>query len=377
MEPCSTQHLSCSPGKLSTYGISYYRCIFPNIKTVGNSILIQNNTILLFSETYNKSVDFWSLGFMAHEIMTGMRPFFHNNVPKAGTKDWVNLLSMKSRDTISIQFSPETKANINVKYVKPNVNPTSINPFEEHENPFEDMNSKGFEASKSLSTYNRLSKTINEDFICWLQMLLEMDPQKRGHASSSPRNLQNKHEEQHEVFSAINKIMTKTRIKLILMNLTRLDIVLSDSSCPAYYNNLQSFKMSIENICGISTHDLLLLTSNGRNLKSNDDFSTFVKEMNEGKELNTLFAYDLKFDDKRNCSVQPKISPSLLSMLKNPKQEVTHESKMSLATQIYWFIREEICTMEALKDANTRFINNLLRLGMIQKFLCNVVVNKL
>ena len=304
-----------------------------------------------------------------------MRPFFHNNVPKAGTKDWNNLLSMKSHDTISIQLSPETEANV--------LKPTSNNPFEEDKNPFEDMNSsmrmkKVLEASNSLGTYNRLSKTFSEDFICWLQMLLEMDPQKRGHASSySPRNLPNKCEEQHEVFSSINKIMSKSRVKLILMNLTGFDIILSDSTCPAYYNNLQSFKMSIENMCGISSHDLLLLTSNGRNLKSNDDFSTFVIEMNEAKELNTLFVYDLKFDDKSNGSVQPKISPSLLSMLKNPKQEITHESKMYLATQIYWFIREEIRTMEELKDANNRFVNNLLRIGMIQKYLCNTVINNL
>ena len=304
---------------------------------------------------------------MAHEVITGIRPFFHNNVPKAGTKDWMNLLSMKSRDTISIQFSPETGASLPFKP-----------PFEEDKNPFEDMNSKALEASKCLGSYNRLSKTFSEDFICWLQMLLEMDPQKRGQASfSSPRNLPNKYEEQHEVFSSIDKIMLKTRVKLILMNLTRSDIILSDSTCATYYNNLQSFKTAIENICGISTHDLLLLTSNGKNLKSNDDFSTFVKEMNEAKELHTLFVYDLKFDDKRNGSVQPKISPPLLSMLKNPKQEITHESKMCLATQIYWFIREEIRTMEALKDTNNRFINHLLRIGMIQKFLCNVVINKL
>ena len=85
-----------------------------------------------------------------------------------------------------------------------------------------------------------------------------------------------------------------------------------------------------------------MLTASGKSINSNEEFSTFVKEIIEEKQLNKLFVYDMKFDMKQNSTSNPKISQNILSMLKNPKQETSYESKISLAGQIYCFIREEI-----------------------------------
>ena len=306
---------------------------------------------MIYSDSYNKSVDFWSLGVLTHEIITGIRPFFHNNVPKAGTKDWINVLSKKSHETISIQTA--SQQNPNVK------NPSDGNSNQTERNDPEDAprTLNNFETSRTLSTHHRLSKTFKEDFASWLQLLLEMNPQKRGHLS--PGNMQNNHEE-HDVFSTFHHIISKTRVAINLMNMPCVDLVMEDSTCTAYYDNLLSFKSAIEKLSGISSKSLLLLLSSGNQLASNEDYLQFTKEIQERKETKTIFAYDVEFDANSNPSIQPKIHPSLMAMLKDPKQEVSMDSKLTLAEQIFSFMRDEISSAERLDESIKMFIEHLL-----------------
>ena len=301
---------------------------------------------------------------LAHEIITGLRPFFHYNVPTTLTiKGWIDLIAKKPHETIAIEFIGNHDEVL--------LQNTSNESNEKQNCSLEDVlknTTKDLEHHNALNCYNQLSKSLRNDFTQWLQMLLEIDPQKRGYISSGYKH--NKHEEEHEeVFATLNNIMCKTRVKLNLMNLTYLDIVISDSSRPTYYNNLQTFKNAIENVSGIRIQDMLTLTSSGKTLNTNEDFSTFVSDIKEGKEADLVYVYDVKFNNKSRTTVQPKINKSMLTMLKNPKQEISYESKLVLAGKIYCFMREEIYAMECLNDANNIFVKHLLQLGIIQKFL--------
>ena len=141
------------------------------------------------------------------------------------------------------------------------------------------------------------------------------------------------------------------------------DLVIDDSTCTAYYDNLQSFKNAIEKLSGISSKSILLLRSSGKELTSNEDYLQFTKDIQAGKETKTIFAYDAEFDVKSKPSIQPKINPSLLTMLKDPKQEVDRDSKLALAEQIFCFMREETSSVERLDESSKMFINHLLRHG--------------
>ena len=196
-----------------------------------------------------------------------------------------------------------------------------------------------------------------------------MNPQKRGHLS--PGNLQNNHEE-HDVFSTFNHIISKTRIAIHFINMPSVvDLVLEDSTCSAYYENLQDFKIAIEKISGIPSKSLLLLVSSGKKLVSNEDYLQFIKDIREEKETKLVFAYDAEFDSKTNISTQPKINQSLLTMLRDPKQEINLDSKTTLAEQIFCFMREEISSIERLDGSCEMFIKNILQQGMILKFFSN------
>ena len=87
----------------------------------------------------------------------------------------------------------------------------------------------------------------------------------------------------------------------------------------------------------------------------------------EEDEPNELHVCDLKPNTKSNPSVQPKLSHSLLAMLKNPRNEVAYESKISLATQICHLIREENDFIDNLERGSKGFTIHTLKLGMIQK----------
>ena len=273
-------------------------------------------------------------------------------MPKAGTKDWVNVLSKKSHETISIQGASQP-------------NEYSSNNASQIENNEDDTFriSKNFETSRTLSTHHRLSKTFKEDFASWLQLLLEMNPQKRGHLS--PGNLKNNHEE-HDVFSTFNHIISKTRVAIHFMNMTTMvDLVMEDSTCSSYYDNLQAFKSAIEKLTGISSKCLLLLLSSGKKIVSNEDYLQFTKDIREGIEKKTVFAYDMELDNKSNLSTQPKINPSLLTMLRDPKQETNLESKIALTEQIFCFTREEISSIERLDNSCQIFIKHHLQHGKL------------
>lgn len=53
---------------------------------------------LFMGKSYTCSVDFWSLGLLAHEIITGYRPF----LPGFNPPDWMKQIQNKPRNIISV-----------------------------------------------------------------------------------------------------------------------------------------------------------------------------------------------------------------------------------------------------------------------------------
>ena len=296
---------------------------------------------------------------MAFEIITGNRPFFHDNkTPKVGSKDWINILSKKSHETISIAVSSDSGNLDDVS------NDPKQKPFACADNP--SIINKTLKSLKELDSNNRLSVTLKNDFSVWLQLLLEIDPQKRGQMSSGKSRMHD-HDGPY-VFTMAYEILSKTRIKIFSIDLSHNDVIISDSTISAYHKDVHSFKMAVGRTLGKPCDQLLILTSSGTILDSNEKFSTFVTQINEGKEVDRIYAYDLQFDSKSNIQgQQPKLSPSMLAMLKNPKHQMDYDSKLLIARQIYFFIRQEIQAMEYLDDTTKKFVQNLLQAGKFQK----------
>ncbi|XP_064458455.1 inhibitor of nuclear factor kappa-B kinase subunit alpha-like [Ornithodoros turicata] len=97
---------------------------------------------LFTREPYTSSVDYWSLGIVAYEVASGTRPFF----PNEGPPIWVPCVNQKGSSHIAGEL---------------NVNGDPV-----------------YSSTLPLSTH--LTRILKAELATWLQVLLQLDPQRRG-----------------------------------------------------------------------------------------------------------------------------------------------------------------------------------------------------
>lgn len=102
---------------------------------------------LCFTEKYSNSVDYWSLGIIAAEVIIGSRPF----VPHMPFMQWINTVKKKKSDDIFI--SEDNDAVIAL--------------------------------SSHLPPEHRLSRCLVQQLETWLRLALEWSPKQRGHVFES------------------------------------------------------------------------------------------------------------------------------------------------------------------------------------------------
>lgn len=97
---------------------------------------------LITSDKYSNSVDYWSLGIIGYEIITGTRPF----VPHLALAQWMLRVRDKKSDHIAIT----------------------------------ECESGNFFYSNKIAAENHISKTLGHLLIDWLRLALEWNPKQRG-----------------------------------------------------------------------------------------------------------------------------------------------------------------------------------------------------
>ncbi|XP_059475472.1 inhibitor of nuclear factor kappa-B kinase subunit alpha isoform X2 [Neocloeon triangulifer] len=117
---------------------------------------------LFLNTKYSCTVDYWSLGLLTHEIITGVRPFLPQMSPVA----WMTHVQKKARDDICA-FQTEDGSIV---------------------------------FSKELYSENHISSTFQYHMERWLRILLDWDPKRRGRQSADTELL---------VFTMLGSILTK------------------------------------------------------------------------------------------------------------------------------------------------------------------------
>ncbi|XP_066991202.2 inhibitor of nuclear factor kappa-B kinase subunit alpha [Anabrus simplex] len=97
---------------------------------------------LFMNKTYSSSVDYWSLGLVSHEVITGARPFLPNMAPVT----WMTHVRNKSSDDISAYQAEDGSIVF----------------------------------CKELFPQNHITSSLKYHMEEWLKLLLEWDPKKRG-----------------------------------------------------------------------------------------------------------------------------------------------------------------------------------------------------
>ncbi|CAH2230109.1 jg19583 [Pararge aegeria aegeria] len=138
---------------------------------------------LFYSKTYSNSVDFWSFGLIAFEIMCGTRPFLPNKAPV----EWMPVVKKKTHDVICVY---ETFHN-DINY------------------------------SKEIFPENHISRPLKALIEDWLRVALEYDPKLRGRDAPSKVTFAIPLEDKGTnaasnvvIFSLLERILSKKIIKV-------------------------------------------------------------------------------------------------------------------------------------------------------------------
>lgn len=98
---------------------------------------------LFISKPYSKAVDYWSIGVVVYECITGSRPFLPDTPPV----EWHREVSKKSPEDISARYNNDKSRVI---------------------------------FSQKLPASNHLCKPVADHFEYWLRLMLRWDPKARG-----------------------------------------------------------------------------------------------------------------------------------------------------------------------------------------------------
>ncbi|RWS23501.1 IKKbeta-like protein, partial [Leptotrombidium deliense] len=120
---------------------------------------------LFISKNYTSLVDYWSFGLLAHEIITGKRPF----LPHLSPTQWIPIVSRKKSEDICA---------------------------------IHDVKTGKVSFSKEISTFNQISKTLKEKLEIWMRTVVEFDPTKR----------------QKDAFIQLSNILEKVMIRVFVVN---------------------------------------------------------------------------------------------------------------------------------------------------------------
>ncbi|TRY64214.1 hypothetical protein TCAL_00495 [Tigriopus californicus] len=245
---------------------------------------------LFLSQEYTKSVDYWSLGFLSHEIMTGRRPFLPNLSPA----QWMEHVQKKSRRDICVHQCEETD---------------EIR-FEEH-----------------LFPENSLTLSLADDFEGWLRSLLEWSPIQRGKNENG----------EIAIFKDLGDILAKTRIRVVCVDRggNKLDYVVKAITKG---KDIQTW---LERDTGIRVGSQLNLMPNGKEIQPEDGVISLYEN---GEHPRVLYCYSTEI----GLSVSEKIQKikiilpkTVESCLQNPRKEVSLPMQKSIHSHAHFFCSQE------------------------------------
>ncbi|XP_008557154.1 inhibitor of nuclear factor kappa-B kinase subunit alpha isoform X1 [Microplitis demolitor] len=134
---------------------------------------------LLWKESYSCSVDYWSLGILFYEIITGTRPFLpHMQI----TKTWIDVISKKKYQDISAR-------EVNNKII----------------------------FNSDIDDPCTIPKCIKNDLVEWFRLVLQWDPRKRGKIA-----------DQIVVFTKLNEILSKKIVEVFIVPLYKFESFVVD-----------------------------------------------------------------------------------------------------------------------------------------------------
>ncbi|XP_015595626.1 inhibitor of nuclear factor kappa-B kinase subunit alpha [Cephus cinctus] len=238
---------------------------------------------LLWQNKYSCSVDYWSLGILFYEILTGNRPFLpHMN----HTPEWVKHIRHKTYDQIRAR-----RVNGDVIFDTDIENPTD------------------------------LSKYVKAQMVDWLRLVLQWDPKRRGKMPND--------QQQIAVFKMLRLILSKPVLYVFIVSMYRMEPYAVDVK-----TSTQDLLGIIERNTKIPHNKQILTDFMGNILKSNSD--PILQKLKDPYLI--MFEIDRILLEK---FPNPDIPEEIQKIIEQPKIQISHQSLRHAYASTVFFVKQE------------------------------------
>ncbi|KAK0091947.1 hypothetical protein PV326_002485 [Microctonus aethiopoides] len=237
---------------------------------------------LLWKETYSCSVDYWSLGILFYEIITGIRPFLPN---MQLSKTWMNHIQGKQYEHISA-----CEINGQVQF-------------------FNDI--------KDLTYW---PDCLKSNLVEWFRIVFQWDPKKRGKTNDN----------QLVVFTMLKEIFNKKIICIFIVSHFKIESYDVNS-----YITVRELKLMIQERENIAQNHQILTDSTGKILTD--------KEKLNSKMLQDNFI--IVYNDEKLCTEnipKLKLSQPIQEMIKQPRSEFDYYTLRKYYGATIFFMKNQI-----------------------------------
>ncbi|KAK6641990.1 hypothetical protein RUM44_013713 [Polyplax serrata] len=195
---------------------------------------------LFLGKAYTSSVDYWSFGLLAHEIITGYRPF----LPGFNPSDWMRQIQNKERNIICVLEN----ANGDITY------------------------------STTISRRNHVSRCLLRHIEKWLQLALDWDGQTRGREPDRNRPV---------IFEELANILCKKIVKVFSVPTYE---TLSYEITPE--TDIYDLRRWLGDDSDLELDNQHLLLSNGKSLNMRGNLLNALKTEKLDKNSISIFLYN-------------------------------------------------------------------------------------
>ncbi|XP_022127580.2 inhibitor of nuclear factor kappa-B kinase subunit alpha [Pieris rapae] len=265
---------------------------------------------IFYSKTYSNSVDFWSLGLLAFEIISGTRPFLPFKTPV----EWMPFVKKKQPDNICV-----------------------------YETFHGDI-----EYSNEIFAENHISQPFKKLMEDWLRVALQWDPKLRGRDAPSKVTFNIPCETKEVgnsskviIFDMLQNILSKKIIKIYsLSTLSQLAYDIDSST------KIITLKEIMFKDTGIPVEDQLIISHTNYMTLDNDE--QVIKYWNENV-VAMLFLYNKKHIIQENNS--PIVPKAVQRCLEHPKALYNFKNSQTLHRNGLYFVITQMEVYDLLINA--------------------------
>ncbi|XP_068631178.1 inhibitor of nuclear factor kappa-B kinase subunit alpha [Battus philenor] len=292
---------------------------------------------IFYSKTYSNSVDFWSLGLLAFEIICGVRPF----LPYLAPVQWMPYVKKKAHEHICV---------------------------------FETFH-EDIEYSNEIFPENHISKPFKTLMEKWLQVALEWDPKLRGRDAPSKVtfNIPSEEKEAHSkvvIFDLLEKVLATKIIKVFsVTTLTHLAYEIQDTT------TVEMLKAWINKDINLPVEEQIIISLTTFVDISDEDLVS--QYWNDGATT-MLYVYGKK--TLVNEVIEPIVPITVQRCLEHPKALYNYKNSQNLYKDGFYFVLSQMEIYNSLINglyARAESLKNLSKQLLIKHNTVDKALGKL